>query len=1049
MVFKLKNPIAQTICAVFVLCFISSIDNNGYANTRTDNEIKSIAVSYYNNTLSSHEKKCRITANDLDIISFQERFAIISIKEDGFFIIATDDQVDSPILGYSQTQFNQDDMPPAFKWWLEAISISLSDSGNNNFSTFSMPDGYPDHIEPLIQTKWSQWRPYNDKIPYYITNSRKITSQGLGIINPPDDDDDDGKDSVQCPTGCVATAMSQIMNYHKYPDHGELRHAVTMTHGDGSISIIGVDFENTFFDWDHMINNYTYHYIWDDNSNQSIKVPDFSDVQGDAVATLMQACGVSCNTNYKPTGSGGYFSVAAEAFSLYFKYNHAFLDSKKHENNWMKTIYKFLIQRLPILYRGGNSNESHAFIIDGFDNNGKVHINWGWGGRYDGYFNINQLNPPKNENENYNFSIDQQMILVKPYTLPAGNIKEVSVVTPGTLSTLIPEEERGLINGLKISGQINGSDIILLRELCGLNNNNLCLELLDLTDAKIVSGGESYYNGHKTKDNEFPEYSFYLCSGLLNIKLPQSITSIGEFAFYGCDNLAKIEIPNNVTTINQQAFYMCSSLRSVRLHKGTTNFKFSAFGGCSLLDTVYIDSLSDWMRIDFPYDYSSNPLSNGASLVVSGNELKNLVIPNNIRIVKQWFIGCSSIESIVFNKYITEIKDQAFQGCSNLQSLSIPGNIKTIGYAAFENCENLKSVELSDGVNALGNYTFCNDSNLVSIRFSSSLFDIPDGCFLKCNSIVSIELPQSINSIGNSSFKNCMNLSSIMMSDNVQYIGEQAFANCINLQSLSIPNSVQGIGPNAFSNCYNMKTVEFGSSLKSISYYAFENCRSLKSIKIPKSVQSFGLYSNLNPFVGCSSLESMTVDSENTYFDSRGNCNAIIEKASNKIISGCKLSIIPEDINIIGQEAFKDIVSLKIISLPENLSIIQSGAFMNSASDRVYSFMREPCTISFDSFYQSTNYAPTAVLYVPIGCKIKYQSDQYWSLFPRIEEFDGEIPIPLIGDVNSDGEVNIADINEILNMILVGIQSNNCDVNEDGDVSIADINSVIDLILSN
>lgn len=157
----------------------------------------------------------------------------------------------------------------------------------------------------------------------------------------------------------------------------------------------------------------------------------------------------------------------------------------------------------------------------------------------------------------------------------------------------------------------------------------------------------------------------------------------------------------------------------------------------------------------------------------------------------------------------------------------------------------------------------------------------------------------------------------------VRGIGYQSFLNCMQLTSLEIPNTVTSIGDMAFFNCESLTSITIPNSVTNIGAHAFSDCSSLTSIFIPSSVTSIGH----SPFNGCS-LISITVDPENTAFDSRENCNAIIRKSDNTLIQGCQTTIIPNSVTTIGEEAFYDCYSLASIVIPNSVTSIEEGAFM-------------------------------------------------------------------------------------------------------------------------
>ena len=168
----------------------------------------------------------------------------------------------------------------------------------------------------------------------------------------------------------------------------------------------------------------------------------------------------------------------------------------------------------------------------------------------------------------------------------------------GTLPDRISESRKFLITNLKIVGEVNGTDWLLIREMAGcdhgLGKTDGKLSILDLSDAKIVKGGLPYVarldNEQYTSNDELGDYAFYGCSGLTSLTLPSSVTSIGSYAFYGCSGLTSLTIPSSVTSIGYKAFAYCSGLTSLTIPSSVTSIGESAFKGCSGLSSLTIPS---------------------------------------------------------------------------------------------------------------------------------------------------------------------------------------------------------------------------------------------------------------------------------------------------------------------------------------------------------------------------------------------------------------------------------------------------------------------------
>ena len=230
---------------------------------------------------------------------------------------------------------------------------------------------------------------------------------------------------------------------------------------------------------------------------------------------------------------------------------------------------------------------------------------------------------------------------------------------------------------------------------------------------------------------------------------------------------------------------------------------------------------------------------------------------------------------------VTSIGDYAFFDCSSLTSIEIPSGVTSIGYPAFSGCSSLTSIEFEE---------------------NSQLTSIGDNAFSSCSSLTSIEIPSGVTSIGSQAFYGCSGLTSVTFGENSQ---------------------LTSIGFQAFDDCYSLESIEIPSGVTSIGIYAFRGCFSLTSIEIPSGVTSIGN----SAFEGCSSLTSIVVESGNTIYDSRDNCNAIIETATNTLIAVCQNTVIPNTITYIGESAFEDCSSLTSIEIPSGVTSIGERAF--------------------------------------------------------------------------------------------------------------------------
>ena len=279
--------------------------------------------------------------------------------QDGYVIVAGDDRAPS-VLAYSdEGTFDPADMPDGMRYMLDVYAQEMAMLRNCPASYSPASRAQRENVvRPMLTCNWNQNAPFNNLCPTYASGGKTERSV----------------------TGCVATATAQIMFYHKHPAQGTGSKTYECKVNETDQQTLSADFEHTTYQWDKMINDYS---------------GEYSVEQGNAVATLLYHVGVAAGMEYGKVSAVGIFKMM-NALRNHFGYSRQMRQhcrSGMTTSQWESIIYSELAAGRPVLFDGTASDGGHAFVLDGYDENGYVHINWGWGGKSNGYFMLTALNP--------------------------------------------------------------------------------------------------------------------------------------------------------------------------------------------------------------------------------------------------------------------------------------------------------------------------------------------------------------------------------------------------------------------------------------------------------------------------------------------------------------------------------------------------------------------------------------------------------------------------------------------------------------------------------
>ncbi len=589
-------------------------------------------------------------------------------------------------------------------------------------------------------------------------------------------------------------------------------------------------------------------------------------------------------------------------------------------------------------------------------------------------------------------------------------------------------------------------------------------------------------------DNE----TFYACEKLTSITVPNNIKTIGNSVFQNCNTLKTVVLGTGITSIGNLVFNNCSALTALTSNATTpptlqsSTFDNSHYSAVTL--TVPYTALNAYKAANYwknfthmvsgnAYDFAVGGIyytitgSNTVSVTYKNTSYNSysgaVTIPASVTysgktykvtgINEHAFEASTGLTAVTIPEGITTIGLQAFYGCKALTTVTLPSTVTSIPSQAFGNCSGLKTLTLGSGISSLASQAFtgCNALTSVTVLNSTPPTMSSNSCFTTtAYSNATLYVPgASVNAykladwwrmfatIKGLSFDFCVNgiyykklssstvevtykdenynsysgsitVPSTIKVGSTNYavvgVGTNAFWKSTGLTSVQLPATVTSIGEKAFAQCTALKTATLGTGVKTISQMAFSNCTALTSITIPSKVTKI----NNQTFENCKALTQLTL---------------------------------PDAITSVGTKAFYNCTGLKTLKLGTGLTTMGSSSFAGcTALTSITCGAKTPPKMTDNTVFSSSTYN-SAKLYVPRTSVNAYKLADWWRLFVTITGVDmGAEP----ADVNGDGEITIADVNDVINCIITGGAYNAAlDVNGDGEITINDVNIIIDKII--
>lgn len=448
------------------------------------------------------------------------------------------------------------------------------------------------------------------------------------------------------------------------------------------------------------------------------------------------------------------------------------------------------------------------------------------------------------------------------------------------------------------------------------------LKQISLPESLISIGSVYKGNPNDFSASEYFQYgrTFYGCTSLEEVKIPDNVEIIGYSTFYGCTSLSKVKLSKKLKEIAENTFYGCSSLKNIIIPKGVLEIGYSAFENCTSLENIELpDGLTAiGISVDH-YFHTSGCYS---------------------------FAGCTSLKEVVIPDSVTGIGSCAFSGCTSLSKVKLSNNLAIIDEGTFCGCTSLAEIVIPDSVTKIRGKSdseyfggaFIGCTSLSKVKLSNNLTEIGIYTFLGCTSLAEIDMPDSVTEIDWSAFKDCTSLSKVKLSNNLTKIENRVFSGCTSLKEIAIPDGVTEIDYSAFSGCTSLQEITIPDSVTTVYDTAFSNCTSLESITIGSGVENLG-----NGWIdSCRRLANIIVSPENKTYSSVD--GVLFNKDKSELLAypiGNKRSsyTIPDGVTKIDQKAFYGCRYIETLTIPASVKEIEDSALGNCYDIRTINYL--------------------------------------------------------------------------------------------------------------
>ena len=536
----MKSNVVKPLFALLLISVLA-LSQGTMASPITRQQAQQNALSFMQNRGKSVSMSSLRHAPMRDATQVIAPYYVFNIGDGQGYVIASGDDCTPAVLGYADSgAIDIDNLPCNLKAWLDGYAQQIQYLQANGLSISRAPKKIASHpaIAPMLTCHWYQNDPYNMYCP----------------IDP--------SDGNRCVTGCVATAMAELLYYHRANTDSQLAAEIPAYRTRTRNIHVDAIPAGSFIDWENMIDDYG------DGSNAT-------ELQIQAVANLMKYCGAAVEMNYTSSNSGAYFVKVVPALKRYFGFS---LQTKEfHRSNytnvgWEELIYSDLSKSRPVLCCGESSTQSHSFIVDGYDGNGFFHINFGWNGENDGYY---LLTAAESSDALQPFQLGQSAVInAHPYTDPQEPDEIVNFVDPVIRDYCLSKWDQ------------NDDGVLSVPEAAAVTNFSLGSFMTSFGLRNTITSFDEfqYFTGVTSLGTQ----ALYYCVNMTSVILPNSLTSIGLQALARCSSLTELVIPNSVKTIEAAAFDGCEGLTSITIPNSVISLGQEAFNDCTGLTSVIL-----------------------------------------------------------------------------------------------------------------------------------------------------------------------------------------------------------------------------------------------------------------------------------------------------------------------------------------------------------------------------------------------------------------------------------------------------------------------------